>query len=119
MDRSLTHEREVRAARNQAMFRAVNEKIMELSDAFRLDGTVGIACECSDPHCTLLLQINVEAYESVRRSPRTFAVLPGHVDSDVERVIAACGNYAVVEMTGAAAVAVLERGVDADRSDAG
>ena len=26
-------EREVRAARNQALFRAVNEKIMELNDA--------------------------------------------------------------------------------------
>jgi len=60
-------EREIRAARNQATFRAVNEKMTELNDSFAaLTGTYTIACECADMSCVATLELTPEQYE--RRS---------------------------------------------------
>ena len=94
-------EREVRAARNQAIFRAINEKIVAIDKAFG-DGldTLAISCECADTSCAELLRINVDVYASIRRSPRTFAVLTDHVVPDVERVVFREDGYAVVEAIG-------------------
>jgi hypothetical protein len=92
-------EREVRAARNQALFRAVNEKIMELNLKWAA-GSVSIACECSRLECVDLLEILPDAYRAVRDSPRTFAVLLDHVDAGVERVVSSNDGYAVVEVLG-------------------
>jgi hypothetical protein len=97
-------EREVRAARNQAMFRAVNEKMTELNASVaKLTGTYAIACECADTNCLETLELTPEQYEAVRREPRTFAVRPGHIHPEVERVIEEFENYTVVEKLRAAA----------------
>ena len=94
-------ERELRAARNQVLFRAVNEKMLELNEAFgEIVGTFSIACECSRLDCVQLFEIPPEVYRSVRESPRTFAVLAGHVEADVERVVSAHDGYALVEVLG-------------------
>ena len=96
-----TDEREIRAARNQALFRAVNEKILELNEAFgELTGTFSIACECADVSCVELLEIAPDAYRQVRKNPRTFVVVAGHVFPDVELVLSRHDGYAVVEATG-------------------
>jgi 5-bromo-4-chloroindolyl phosphate hydrolysis protein len=98
------HEREVRAARNQALFRAVNEKLQGLNDSFKsLTSTFTIACECADASCVEMLDIQADEYLAVRAEPRHFAVLPDHVYSDVERVVREPDGYVVVEKTGAAA----------------
>ena len=97
-------EREIRAARNQATFRAVNEKMTELNDSFAaLTGTYTIACECADMSCVATLELTPEQYEAVRREPKCFAVVPGHVYPEVERVIEEFENYTVVEKLRAAA----------------
>lgn len=93
-------EREVRAARNQAIFRAVNEKIVEMNKRFGEFDTIDISCECADANCTRLLPIRADAYASIRRSPRTFAVVADHVFPDVERVVLRKDGYAVVEVIG-------------------
>ena len=94
-------EREVRAARNQSIFRAINERIIEINKGFGDDfDTIAIACECADAGCAELLRINADAYRSVRRSPRTFAVLAEHVYPDVERVVSRNDGYAIVEVIG-------------------
>lgn len=101
MGSASNEEREVRAARNQALFRAVNEKIMELNERFgELEGTVSIACECSRIGCVDLLEIPSDAYRAVRQSPRTFTVHPEHVEAGVERVVSNHNGYAVVEVQG-------------------
>jgi hypothetical protein len=98
-------EREIRAARNQALFRAVNDKIADLNAAFGpLVGTFSIACECADNGCITLLEIPPDAYRDVRKNPRRFVVLPEHVQPDVESVVSRHDGYAVVEVIG--------RGVD-------
>jgi hypothetical protein len=98
------HEREVRAARNQAMFRRVNEKLQQLNQAFEaVRDSHLIACECADPSCIETLEIGREEYEAVRKEPKRFAVLPGHVYPEVERVVRESDGYVVVEKLAAAA----------------
>jgi hypothetical protein len=101
MERRSSDEREICAARNQAMFRAVNEKMRELQEAFEvLVGTTAVACECAQVDCVQLLEVPTSAYEDVRRSPRTFVVRTEHVDPEVERVVTMQDGYAVVEAIG-------------------
>jgi hypothetical protein len=102
-------EREVRAARNQSLFRAVNEKLRQLNESFEgLTDTFAIACECSHLHCVELIEIPADAYDEVRRSPRTFVVLPEHADTLIERITDEGREYAIVEVFAPAAARVVE-----------
>ena len=88
MDADSLNEREVRAARNQSLFRAVNEKIREMDEALSsLTETFVIACECADTTCIGALEIARDEYGAVRKEPRHFAVLTGHVYPEVEKVV--------------------------------
>lgn len=97
-------ERELRAARNQSMFRAVNERIRELNDGLpaATDEHL-IACECADVNCVQTLFVGEAEYEGVRGNPRHFAVLPGHIYPDVETIVREADNYVVVEKIAKAA----------------
>ena len=95
-------EREIRAARNQAMFRAINERLTHGDAVAEITGGHMIACECADATCVQTLAIPTAEYQEVRREPRRFAVLPGHVYPDVETVIDESGSYVVVEKIGQA-----------------
>ena len=94
------HEREVRAARNQSLFRAVNEKVRELNEAtVSVSRSFVIACECADTLCVEMIEIAPDDYLAVREEPRRFVVRPGHVLPDVETVVAEGETYVVVEKT--------------------
>jgi len=96
-------EREVRAARNQSLFRAVNEQMRGLDQVFAtVTETFTIACECADTNCLEKLEIHPHEYLAVRSEPRQFAVLPGHVYPDVETVVRESYAYVVVEKFAAA-----------------
>ncbi len=96
-------ERELRAARNQAMFRAINEKMAELSRARQaISETNVIACECASAECAETLSIAPDEYEAVRKHPNRFAVLPGHAYADVESIVDEHAAYVVVEKVAAA-----------------
>ena len=97
-------EREIRAARNQALFRAVNERLKRLNDALAAaTRTFAIACECAEVTCVEMLEIDAGEYARIRAEPRHFAVLPGHVHADVEVVVRHAENHVVVEKIAAAA----------------
>jgi hypothetical protein len=103
MEASTHEEREVRAARNQALFRALNEKLQTLNEAFAdATGTFTIACECADTTCIEMIEVDPDEYRAVRAEPRHFAVLPGHVYPDVEVVVRESERYVVVEKTATA-----------------
>jgi 5-bromo-4-chloroindolyl phosphate hydrolysis protein len=98
MDAATQRDREVRAARNQALFRAVNEKLRELNQAFsQVTETYAIACECADTTCVLTLHISMQNYLDVRAHPSRFVVLTDHVYLDVERIVGGHDGYVVVE----------------------
>ena len=104
------YDRHQRAARNQSLFREVNEKI----EALAHDSTVTFhefSCECADTHCIEVVPLTVEEYEHIRRIPTHFAVAPGHVYPDVERVVETDGvgnRYEVVEKYGVAGLLAVE-----------
>src|SRR4051794_10922653 len=93
VDNDLEH-RQVRAAKNQSLFREVNERIEELRPGEML---IEFACECSNTECTTALPLSDDEYEGVRRFPTHFIVMPGHELDEVERVVEQNERYAVVE----------------------
>ena len=89
-----------KAAKNQALFRDVNERIEELvGEAWHPE----FVCECADEHCIETLELSLAEYESIRASPIRFPVKVGHDYPEFERVVALSDGYAVVEKIGAAA----------------
>ena len=98
MDGNAQDEREIRAARNQALFRSVNEKMLEINEVLgEASRTFTIACECADTTCVQILDLSPEQYSAVRADPRHFAVLPGHIYPEVEKLIEEFDGYVVVE----------------------
>jgi hypothetical protein len=94
---------EQRAARNEALFREVNENIARLEE--RHGGTTAepvFVCECADADCVEHLTVTADVYARVRKDPRRFLILPGHEDPQLERVVETHGDFLIVEKTGAA-----------------
>ena len=94
---------EQRAARNEALFREVNENIAELEEDYGATATLPVfICECATGGCTQPVTVDIETYQRVRQQPTHFLVLPGHQDPQLERVIETRREYLVVEKTGEA-----------------
>jgi hypothetical protein len=104
MEPSRDQEREVRAARNQSMFRAVNEQLALLYETMAaVTETFTIACECADTACLEMIKIVPDQYEGVRAKPRRFVVSRNHVHADVEVVVEETDAFVVVEKVATAA----------------
>ena len=88
-------DRHARFARNEAIFREVNERIDELAQRGELD-TLHILCECGNPDCKEPLTVSVAQYERVRQEPTDFFVAPGHVIPAIEKVIDGTAGFEVV-----------------------
>jgi hypothetical protein len=101
--------REERLARNETLFRAVNENIEKSARSGQIDEhTFEFFCECSNVDCTLLLPMTVGEYEQVRADPRQFVVAPGHELPEIEVVVTRKSEYQVVIKEGEAAEFVTE-----------
>jgi len=105
--------RNERAARNQALFRDVNERVVELlqggfhpveGDGQRLQ----IVCECANVSCHETIHLTAEEYEAARASSVTFPIKRGHEWPDVERIVSEHDGYVVVEKFGETAVIASE-----------
>jgi len=88
-----------RAARNEALFREVNERIAQLAAPSARE--VGFVCECSDEHCTDRVHLTLATYEAIRGDARRFVVAPGH-ETSVERIVEQGAGYTIVEKIGVA-----------------
>ena len=95
---------QVNAAKNQSLFREVNERIEELRPH---DMLIEFACECIETDCAASLSLSDDEYEDVRRFPTHFIVFPGHERDEVERVVVQNDRYAIVEKFGAAGPAAV------------
>jgi len=94
---------EKRAGNNQALFRAVNERVSDLNKAHGLWVTMSDwICECADETCTERIELTAQQYERVRRNPTHFVVAPSaeHVVFDEERVVEQSERYWVVSKIG-------------------
>jgi len=91
-------------AKNEELFRKVNERIDNLSQAVAEDDSMmEYLCECDRSDCHDRVKATRSEYEAVRAESTHFIVLPGHEDSRVERVVLSNERFLVVEKQGAAA----------------
>jgi hypothetical protein len=87
---------DLRVARTESLFRDVNERIAESARRFGADDA-SFVCECDDPTCTHRIHTELEEYEEVRADGAQFLVVEGHVNGEVEQVVAKRRNFDLVE----------------------
>jgi hypothetical protein len=83
--------RKERIAKNEAIFRAVNEVLRDPED-----GQLEVTCECGDRECEQILLVPVQVYERTRSDSARFIVVPGHAMPDVEDLIEHTDSYDIV-----------------------
>lgn len=91
--------REERLARNEDHFRDINESLREkhVHATVVRSGPLPFICECASVECTEAVELTLEDYRRVRRNPRWFIVVPGHVAPDIELVVESAEAVVVVE----------------------
>jgi hypothetical protein len=92
-------EREKRLARNEALYREVNERVSEVAEQFdaETDTPIGFICECGAAGCTEQIPMTLSEHETIRADPTRFAVVPGHELPEIETVVERHPGYLVVE----------------------
>jgi hypothetical protein len=93
-------EREKRLARNETLYREVNERVAEVAEQFlevQVQTPVGFICECGAADCTEPITTSLAEYEAIRAEPTRFAVVPGHEVLEIESVVERHSAYLVVE----------------------
>ncbi|SRR6266536_2779237 len=95
----LVGERDTRLARNETLYREVNERVSEVAEQFEADSDtpVGFICECGAADCTEPIPLTLIEYEAIRDEPTRFAVVPGHERPEIESVVGRHRAYLVVE----------------------
>ncbi len=113
-----SEDRQTKAARNQALFREVNERVKGIDEQHGIptDATWEFFCECASTDCTKRVSLTPAEYEAVRGVPTHFPILPGHDWPDVERVVEVYERFAVVEKFGNGGMVAVE--LDARRQAA-
>jgi hypothetical protein len=93
--------REERLAKNETLFREVNERVAEVAANFieveTVSDPVEFTCECGRTDCAEPIAMTVVEYEAVRALPTRFAIVPGHEQPEVETVVERHSTYFVVE----------------------
>ncbi|CAN5219135.1 hypothetical protein BH18ACT14_BH18ACT14_18680 [soil metagenome] len=92
-------------ARNESLFREVNERIEEIAETKFKSSHSEFFCECDDADCVELMELTVEEYEEIRFDPMRFVVKPGHELPDFERVFERESHYVVEKIGDAGEVA--------------
>jgi len=93
---------EERRAKNEALFREVNESVAEVVMHFLGDGEsqtepIGFICECGRSDCVEPITMTLDEYEAIRAEPIHFAIAPAHEWLQIESVVERHSSYFVVE----------------------
>ncbi len=90
-------ELQVRTARNEAIFRDVNEALRAGHWPGEEHSPIAFRCECGELGCSRMIELTAREYERIRDHPRRFFVAPDHQLPGVETVVERHGTYLVVE----------------------
>jgi hypothetical protein len=91
-----------RAARNEEVFRDVNERIEQGAEQHGVEAPLSFHCECGQASCVTTIDVAPAEYERVVRERYHFILIPGHEQPEIERIVERRGEYIVVEKIGEA-----------------
>ncbi|HEX2045388.1 MAG TPA: hypothetical protein VHF23_07165 [Gaiellaceae bacterium] len=94
--------RQERFARNESLFREVNERIADVSRRFGIADELEFLCECGRADCLSAVAVTRADYEEIRAEPDRFLVARGHEHDDIEIVLEHRDDYSVVQKVGEA-----------------
>jgi anti-sigma B factor antagonist len=87
---------EPRLRKTTTMFRAVNERICELTRSWDVDEIVYFVCECDDERCTRPVGLSTDEFQRIISSAEQQAIVhPDHADN-VSHVLESGEEYLVV-----------------------
>jgi len=90
--------RRERLLKNEQVFRDYNNRRVAFErDADATDEVVPFVCECGDAECIEGMEMTVDDFTSAHSAPDRFAVKPGHVFPEVERVLESHDRFWLVE----------------------
>jgi hypothetical protein len=90
-------EREERLARNEALFRAANERMADWEEAHAADAVELYFCECANRDCREKVELRKADYERIRANSLLFFVARGHELPEVETVIEHNDAWSLIE----------------------
>jgi len=90
------------AARNEEVFRSINERIEEGAKHHGVQQALPFHCECATEMCVETIELPPGEYDRVAASFAHFVIVPGHEQPGVEVVVERHADYLVVEKTGEA-----------------
>jgi hypothetical protein len=83
--------------RNQLLYREVNKRVREASDAWDSRETLGFLCECGDDDCIVSVELTPAQFDAITRDGAHFLLASHHRGSvEPERVIGAHDGFLVV-----------------------
>jgi hypothetical protein len=92
-----------RQAVNEALMREVNERVAGMdrnavANWADTEELFDFVCECSGaPSCDQHVRMTLAEYEEVRSQDDRFAVVPGHENGAIERIVRATDRFAIVD----------------------
>lgn len=95
-------DRQERLAKNESLFRELNESIGELASRLGGTATYDFICECSTSGCFERLSLTLAEYERIRQDGTHFLLARGHEDIEIEQVVSDQGTFVIVEKDGVA-----------------
>jgi hypothetical protein len=96
--------REQRLAKNEVLFRTVNEAIEQQALRFGGIDEYEFICECASRTCLDRITLTLRQYEHIRADGTRFFVAPGHANVELEKVVEQAPRYHVVQKDGAAGI---------------
>jgi hypothetical protein len=91
-----------RAARNEEVFRKVNEGIEAGAEQHHVSGSLPFHCECGAGACLETIEIPPARYAAIVQERYHFVVIPGHEEPRIERIVESEADFFVVEKIGEA-----------------
>ena len=95
-----------RAARNEEVFRSINERIEAGAEMHRISVPEQFHCECDRVGCSEFVAIRPAEYHQIVEKRYHFVTAPDHIDPRVEQLSESHDTYWVVEKIGEAREAI-------------
>ena len=101
--------RVLRLAKNETLFRELNERIEGAAGSGNPStDKFGFVCECSNDTCFDLIHLSIYEYERLRGNPLRFVVMPGHEIPEIEEIVEEQPAYLFIKKTGSGAAVASE-----------